>query len=293
VNWALEKTHWPHAEASQFLRVSPHQWHVQVMGQGKTVLLLHGAGASLHSFADLMTLLAERYRVVAVDLPGHGFTTKGGSHRSGLAAVSRDLSALLVRHDLVPDVIVGHSAGAAVGLDLIAHLPRPPEAFVALNGAFAEFDGVAGWLFPVLAKLLSLNPFTALVFSATTTPRSVAQLIGATGSELSADQLRLYYRLVRDRAHVAGALAMMSQWDLRPLGRKMPGIAVPALLLTGARDKAVAPSVSDEAARKLPMAQTRTLPALGHLMHEERADLIVAEIDGFLDSLKGPQSRHA
>jgi magnesium chelatase accessory protein len=293
VNWALEKTHWPHAEASRFLRVSPHQWHVQVMGRGKTVLLLHGAGASLHSFADLMTLLAERYRVVAVDLPGHGFTTKGGGLRSGLAAVSKDLSALLIKHDLIPDVIVGHSAGAAVGLDLIGHLPRAPEAFIALNGAFSEFDGVAGWLFPMLAKLLSLNPFTSLVFSATTTPKSVAQLIGATGSELSDDQLRLYYRLVRDRAHVAGALAMMSRWDLRPLGRKMPDIAVPALLLTGARDKAVAPTVSEETARKLPMAETRMLPALGHLMHEERPDLIVAEIEGFLDRLDGPQSRHA
>lgn len=293
MNWALEKANWPHAEASRFLRVSPHQWHVQVMGTGKTLLLLHGAGASLHSFADLMTTLALHHRVVAVDLPGHGFTTKGGSSRSGLAAVATDLAAVLVKHDLVPDVIIGHSAGAAVGLDLVDRLPRRPEAVVALNGAFAEFDGVAGWLFPMLAKLLSLNPFTSLIFSATTTPKSVTQLIEATGSELSAAQLNLYYRLVRDRAHVSGALAMMSQWDLRPLGLKMPQIDIPALLLTGERDKAVAPTVSQDAARKLPRAETRMLPAIGHLMHEERPDLIAREIGAFLNGLDLPQTRMA
>ncbi|WP_424966082.1 alpha/beta fold hydrolase BchO [Dinoroseobacter sp. S375] len=293
MNWDLEKRHWPHAEASRFLRVTPHQWHVQVMGQGPTLLLLHGAGASLHSFADLMTALAPRYRVVAVDLPGHGFTTKGGSQRAGLAAVSTDLAALLRREDLLPQGIIGHSAGAAVGLDLIDKLPEPPRGFIALNGAFAEFDGVAGWLFPMLAKLLALNPFTSLVFANTTTPRSVAQLITATGSELSERQLMLYYRLVRDRAHVSGALAMMSQWDLRPLGKKMPGIDTPALLLTGARDKAVAPAVSEDAARKLPRAETRCLPHLGHLMHEERPDLIAAEITGFLDAVSAPQAQRA
>lgn len=285
MNWNLEKAHWPHAEASRFLRVSPHQWHVQVKGQGPTLLLLHGAGASLHSFADLMDRLAPRYRLVAVDLPGHGFTTKGSSMRSGLEAVAEDLTALLTKHDLLPEAIIGHSAGAAVGLELLSRLPRPVQGIVTLNGAFAEFDGVAGWLFPMLAKMLALNPFTALIFANTTTPRSTAQLIEATGSELSEAQLNLYYRLVRDRAHVAGALAMMSRWDLRPLGRKMPSLTTPALLLTGARDKAVAPQVSAEAARKLPNAETRTLPALGHLMHEERPDMIAAEIEGFLATL--------
>ncbi|ABV95237.1 magnesium-chelatase 30 kDa subunit [Dinoroseobacter shibae DFL 12 = DSM 16493] len=289
MNWNLEKAHWPHAWASRFLRVSPHQWHVQVMGpdkgQAPTLLLLHGAGASLHSFADLMDRLAPRFRLVAVDLPGHGFTTKGSSMRSSLDAVAEDLTKLLVKQDLLPDAIIGHSAGAAVGLELTTRLPTPPRGLVALNGAFAEFDGVAGWLFPMLAKMLALNPFTALVFANTTTPRSVRQLIEATGSELTEAQLGLYFRLVRDRAHVSGALAMMSRWDLRPLNRKMPNIDTPALLLTGARDKAVAPQVSIDAARKLPNATTRTLPALGHLMHEERPDLIAAEIEGFLAGL--------
>jgi magnesium chelatase accessory protein len=283
MNWDLEKTRWPNARQSRFVRCTPHQWHVQRMGQGPSLLLLHGAAASLHSFSDLMQRLAERYDVIAVDLPGHGFTTKGSAMRSTLPAVASDLAAMLHRENIRPEAIIGHSAGAAVALELNEKLDPSPASVIALNGAFAEFDGVAGWLFPMLAKLLAINPFTSLFFAATTTPANVRQLIEATGSELSDEQLRLYYRLIRDRAHVSGALAMMAQWDLRPLVARLDRIDVPTLMLTGARDKAVAPSVSRDAAARMPSARWKNLPSLGHLMHEERPDLIAQEIEAFLD----------
>lgn len=293
MNWDLEKAHWPHAGSSRFVRSTPHQWHVQRMGQGKQLLLLHGAAASLHSFADLMPRLAETYEVIAVDLPGHGFTTKGSAMRSNLPAVAKDLAALFAREDIRPEAIVGHSAGAAVALELLDNLETAPKRVVALNGAFAEFDGVAGWLFPMLAKLLALNPFTSVFFAATTTPSNVRQLIAATGSELSEDQLKLYYRLIRDRAHVAGALAMMAQWDLRPLIRRLGQIDVPVLMLTGARDKAVSPSVSRDAAARMPNAVWRDLPALGHLMHEERPDVIAQQVLEFLEKPDAALTRGA
>ncbi|MEM8580267.1 MAG: alpha/beta fold hydrolase BchO [Pseudomonadota bacterium] len=282
MNWDLEKLNWPHAGHSRFVRSVPHQWHVQKMGQGPCVLLLHGAAASLHSFADLMPRLADDYTVLAVDLPGHGFTTKGSVMRSNLPSVARDLATMLHKEAIAPVAIVGHSAGAAVALELAHHLDPAPKSIVALNGAFAEFNGIAGWLFPMLAKMLALNPFTSVFFSATTTPANVRQLIEATGSELTDAQLGLYFRLIRDRAHVAGTLAMMAQWDLRPLIRRLPEIEVPTLMLTGARDKAVSPTVSRDAAARMPHARWENLPALGHLMHEERPDVIANHITAFL-----------
>ncbi len=293
MNWDLEKPHWPHAAHSRFVRSAPHQWHVQQMGEGPCLLLLHGAAASLHSFADLIPRLAQHYTVVAVDLPGHGFTTKGSAMRSTLLAVASDLAEMLLREGIQPEAIIGHSAGAAVALELAGRLEPTPRAVVALNGAFAEFDGIAGWLFPMLAKLLALNPFTSVFFSATTTPANVRQLIEATGSELTDSQLRLYYRLIRDRAHVAGALAMMAQWDLRPLIRTLPEIEVPTLMLTGARDKAVSPAVSRDAAARMPHARWHSLPALGHLMHEERPDVIADHITEFLRDPSAEPARGA
>ena len=81
--------------------------------------------------------------------------------------------------------------------------------------------------------------------------------------------MALYGRLVRDPAHVAGALAMMANWDLRELVAALPRLAVPLYLLTAAGDKAVPPSQAQRAARLVPKARCECWPSLGHLAHEE------------------------
>ena len=72
LDWALENSTWPHAEISRFHQVGGLRWHVQQMGEGPPILLIHGTGASTHSWRDLAPLLAERFTVIAADLPGHG-----------------------------------------------------------------------------------------------------------------------------------------------------------------------------------------------------------------------------
>ena len=73
--WHAAAAFWPRAETSRFVQVGNIDFHVQVSGAGEDVLLLHGAGASAHSFSDLAARLSEGYRVIAPDLPGQGFTT--------------------------------------------------------------------------------------------------------------------------------------------------------------------------------------------------------------------------
>ncbi len=60
---------WPNRDASRFVRSGRLLWHVQVLGDGPDLLLLHGTGASTHSVAALARRLAGRFRVIAPDLP--------------------------------------------------------------------------------------------------------------------------------------------------------------------------------------------------------------------------------
>lgn len=284
MDWTSHKTDWPNAQHSQILRFGPHHWHLQVAGPAGSpvVLLLHGAGASAHSWTVLFNALSARFRVVALDLPGHGFTRRGGLGRAKLPRVAEDIEALLRDQKLLPDVIIGHSAGGAVALQMA--LTMPPKGVICLNGALAEFGGIAGWLFPALAKLLALNPITAPFFARTATPRNVEQMIKATGSDLTKEGYRPYYKLVRDTGHVQGTLAMMAGWDLRPLIAALPKIKTPVLLLAGGKDKAVDPITADKAAALLPNAQIKRLPGLGHLMHETHPDQILAEMIPFVEA---------
>ena len=75
LDWLAMHNRWPHASCSQFVRSAHMRWHVQTMGSGPVALLLHGTGASTHSWRNVMPLLAQRFQVVALDLPGHGFSS--------------------------------------------------------------------------------------------------------------------------------------------------------------------------------------------------------------------------
>ena len=263
------------------MAAKPHRWHVQVTGEGPDVLLLHGAGASAHSWAPLVPHLADRHRVIALDLPGHGWT-RSPRGRARLGDVAADIAALCAQEGWEPQLVIGHSAGGAVSLELARQGLILPERLVVVNGALENFRGAAGWLFPIMAKMLALNPFTGLLISQG--GRSVSQvrsILSSAGTELSDEGLARYANLIQRRAHVDGTLAMMAQWSLDDLNRALPEIATPTLFVHGERDGAVALRVAERAARTMPDAQLVALPGVGHIAHEEAPERVAEEIARF------------
>ncbi|WP_282063718.1 alpha/beta fold hydrolase BchO [Roseobacter litoralis] len=277
---------WPNADHSQQIFCHPHRWHVQQFGSGPTILMLHGAGGSTHSFRDLATALAQNHHVVALDLPGQGYTRLGARHRSGLTSTTEDIVALCAQEGWQPDALIGHSAGGALALRLSEKLVSPQgqaPKVVGINPALDNFKGLAGVLFPVLAKLLAAVPFTAQIFSsASASPGRIAALIRSTGSDLDAQGLSYYQRLISDRNHADATLMMMAQWTLDDLLRDLPKITTHTLFIVGDKDATVPSSVSDKAAQRLQNARVIHLEHLGHLAHEEAPDEIAKLILTFL-----------
>jgi magnesium chelatase accessory protein len=273
MDWTAIDT-WPNGNLSRRVQSPVHRWHMQEAGQGKTILMLHGAGGSTHTYRDMIPLLARDFRVIAIDLPGQGFTQLGARHRCGLDPMAQDIAALCEQEGCVPDVIVGHSAGGAIALRM-AQSDLAPQGHtplvIGINAALGEFPGLAGLVFPIMAKALAAVPFTATLFAgAAANPARIKTLIKSTGSDLDAQGLDLYRRLVADRAHVDATLLMMAQWKLPPLLRALPDHTGPVRFIVGEKDATVPPTVSLTAAQKMPDARVTNLPELGHLAHEER-----------------------
>jgi len=280
MDWERDLPRWSLPETSRRIVNGPHRWHVQIAGSGPDILLLPGAGASTHTWRTLIPGLAETNRVIAPDLPGQGFTQSPNASRSGLAEMSEDLTALAVAEGWEPVAIIGHSAGTAIGLRLVQTLGV--RKIIGINPALDNFKGVAGWLFPMLAKMLAANPFTANMFSFGATTLRARRLIEGTGSRIDDESLSFYTRLTGNRTHVNGALQMMARWSLDDLVNDLPNIPADVLFLVGDNDKAVPPDVADQAAERLPNATVRHLNALGHLAHEEDPERILREIQSFL-----------
>ena len=298
MNWETNGRVWPNRELSRFVTTPRLRFHVQESGPTevaetasaatRTVLLLHGAGASTHSWRDMLPDLARDHHVVALDLPGQGFSRTTVRNRFGLEAMAEDIAALLKSEEITPDILVGHSAGGAIAAQLALDLPAPPKALVALNGAFEAFSGLSGAIFPVAAKLLSFNPLTAPAFAhLARAPGVVHRLLAATGSAIDPCGESLYRRLISDSGHVDATLAMMAQWDLQPLRDRISGLRMPVLLLVGGRDHAVPPETSERVARLLQNAEIRRIESYGHLLHEEAPRQTAEEIRKFERSRVG------
>lgn len=244
------------------------------------MLLLPGAGSSVHTWRDLIPKLAETHHVVALDLPGQGFTRTSGGARSGLKEMSADIAALLSDQNLQPEVILCHSAGAAIGLALSRTLPL--QKLIGINPALNNFQGIAGWLFPAMAKFLAISPLSANLLTLGATPERSRQVIEATGSHLT-DEAHVYYaRLMQDRSHVAGTLNMMARWALDALLDDLETLTCETLFLTGENDTAVPPSVALKVARRMPNASVEMMDGVGHLAHEEDPARVLSAIRAFL-----------
>ncbi len=287
---ATELASWPHHELSRFVEAGGVRWHVQRSGSGPVLLLVHGTGASTHSWRDLIPILAHDYSVLAADLPGHGFSGAARGADGSIAGMAQHLGELLHALDVDPLYCVGHSAGAVILCRLALDGRLAPRRIVSINGAFLAPHGAARVLFSPVAQLLARSSaLPGWIARRSGNTGSVARIIASTGSRLDRAGIELYVRLVRDPAHVAGTLAMLSRWDLQAFERDLPRLATPLTLLVGENDRAVPPAQALKVQARVARADVRRLPGLGHLAHEEDPLRIAQE----LASICGLRSTHS
>ncbi len=274
-DWNAMRHEWPHSAHSVFVRCGEMRWHVQRMGQGPVCLLLHGTGASTHTWRDLMPLLARHHTVYAVDLPGHAFSHPLPHQTPSLPHVAQALLTLLLQLGVRPVLWVGHSAGAAIAarslMDAAWRAAGDAGRLVALNPAWLPMPGSARWFYPLAAWVVGRNPLSGWIAAKQVQHTQMAdKLLAQTGSVIDAVGQRCYRYLLTQPAHARGVLQMMAAWDLQSFARELPQLAVPVQLQIGLNDGTIPPGQANEVQRLLPQAQRINWPGLGHLAHEER-----------------------
>lgn len=274
---------WPHREHSQFLRAGGVNWHVQIMGQGPVLLLLHGTGASTHSWAGMAPHLMERFTLVIPDLPGQGFSSALAPAQTHIEGFGDAVSALLEQLSVQPTAILGHSAGAALAAHLCLSEQLNPSVIAAINGAFLPFGAGAAPLFSSLARWLSKSKLATHITAAHglfQTP--IRNMLTETGSEPTAAMLYGYQQLLSRPAHVQGTLAMMAGWNPESLKRRLPNLRQTLHLLVCENDRTVDPWQSERLFELVAHAVLHRIEGLGHLGHEERPALFARILTALL-----------
>ena len=246
------------------------------------VVLLHGTGASAHSWSPMWPLLTPRVRVLAMDLPGHGFTRGADYERLDLASIAEQLDVLLDVLGLEsPALVAGHSAGFPLALRWSLLGRHRPDALVGYAPSLVPPPpAYALFLGPLINPLATSGPMASLLAATIGPSGMVDRLLDSTASILGETQ-RIHYRtLFAESAHVRGAMNFMAAADLPLLLEDAAGLSTPVDLVVGDLDAWVPPEPLLQVIRRyLPAARVQRWNA-GHLMHEiepERAARVILD----------------
>lgn len=258
------------------------RWRVQCAGQGPQLLLLHGTGSSLKTWQACLPGLAPHFSLLVPDLPGHGGTEGFADRQASLPRMAAALGDLLAAMNWQPELVAGHSAGAAVMVQMcLDGQLTGVRGLLAVNGALQPLPGLLGKVAPAVAKLAARTAWLPnWVTRHSGQPGALKHLIASTGSHLDEIGVQHYRELLQRPEHVRGVLDMLAGWRLEDLQARLPELRLPPgaqlWLAAGLADRTVAPVQSVELSRWLPGASFHALPGLGHLAQEEAPEAINA-----------------
>lgn len=263
--------------------------HAIEKGAGRPLVLLHGITLRSDVWAPQLHQLADRYRVIAVDLRGHG-ESAAGSAGYGLPRLADDLATLLEALDLHDAVVVGHSMGGmtlmrfcgdhpevlaerVAGLVFVAtraHQVMPPYvdrlAKVLVAQGQARLD--AGHDLPARAQ--ATDPVVRLAFGDQPS-RAAVRIVGQMGASMAPEALVPSLRGLLDH-------------DARDALR---ATHTPSLVVVGTRDLLTPVPSARHLAHLLPDSDFVVLPKAGHQLMQERPVELAELIDAFVAKLEG------
>lgn len=275
-------------------RCAPHfdgAFHWQEAGWGagrEVVVLLHGILAHGMAWRHVADLLSQHFWVVVVDMPGHGrdrsFTHAGMEPR--VDAHDEWLRALIgqvTKHSGRERVhVVGHSLGGIVAFSAMRH-PHGALHQIASIGLISP--GLSVRTLPrSLTKLLPLVP-AGLVRRSLTPPslRLFEPLQWRSGERMTRRELRRYLAPAKDPERFAFIYELMCDVARQP--DRLAGarkIAIPALIIYGAKDWLVPVRAVHHLRREIPEATLEILERCGHCPMEEHPLVVARQLNRFL-----------
>jgi pimeloyl-ACP methyl ester carboxylesterase len=279
--------------------------HVLERGAGRPLLLIHGVTLQARIWAPQLNLMADRYRVLAMDVRGHGRST-AGTDGFGRRLAARDLATVLDHFDLEGTIVVGHSMGGMILMEFAGRyvdlLARRVAGLVFMATAAYQIAPRAArplaqaWGRRMLSRDDPGRPgppgrpgraepgdqpgegnlswvLARMAFGARPSARAVAE-IRTCGAEIARS------------ASIASGLDLLDH-DARPA---LAATSTPSMVLVGSRDLLTPVYAARRIARSLPQTRLEVIRGAGHQLMQERPLEVAELLDQFSASLP-PTSR--
>jgi pimeloyl-ACP methyl ester carboxylesterase len=273
----------------RFIDVDGGRLHVIERGPAQplaTIVLLHGASSNAaDSMLALGGDLSKRYRVLAFDRPGHGWSERLGGRNDALPAQQATLIArALAKDNAGPVIIVAHSLAGAVGTSLALEHANRVAGLVLLAPVSHPWPGGIAWYYNVAATPV-LGPLFAWTMAA---PTGYALMPGAITSVfapqippvdfIDAARISLVLRPANFEANAQDMQNLLAYVQARQ--GIYGAIDMPTTIITGDQDTTVSPDIHSRAlAAQIVGAKLIVMPGVGHQPHYANPALVLSEID--------------
>lgn len=275
------------SENSDFLTLSDGlKVHYRDEGNaaGPPLVLVHGFSASLHTWEPWVDELGDDYRVISLDLPGHGLTRSPAPDKMNIAYFAEVVGELADRLGAKDYTLVGNSMGGATAWQFALSRQDQLDGLVLIASSGWQEQQITGDR-PIIFSLLA-NKFARNIikdFDLKALIRSGLKDSFYDQSFVTKDMVSRYAYLSRAPGHRDGILALMSGAERMPASAQtLKLIAVPTLIMQGAEDNLVHPSGAPKFHDAIAGSELIMYDQVGHLPQEEIAARSAADLRTFL-----------
>jgi pimeloyl-ACP methyl ester carboxylesterase len=268
----------PAAPAGESVFVDGVRWHIVERGQGSTVILVHGFLSSSFTWHRVLDALANHHHVIAVDLPGFGYSERPARFDYSAPGEAAALLRFLAVRKLEKVTLVGNSMGGAIAMLVAAASPGRVSGVVLV-------DSATPWTRPILLYRILRLPAAGETAMILLRKPAVAWMLKnrlyADPSRVTDKVIEGWYRPLRLAGTARAALGLIRT---RASGyERLPSmIRCRALVIWGAEDRMVPVPDGVRLARELRDATLVVLPATGHLPQEESPGEFLRAVEPFL-----------
>jgi pimeloyl-ACP methyl ester carboxylesterase len=268
---------------SKFLAVDDLIIHYRDEGTGPTLVLLHGVASSLHTWDDWVKRLAPHYRIIRIDLPGHGLTGNDPSvERYEIPYMVDKLEKFLNKLSIDDIYLAGNSLGGYISWNYALHRPDRVKKMVLLDAAGFPQDMPFFMNLVTLPVIGELNGFMMPKFIM---DMNIKAAFG-DGDKVTDELQQRYFDLTMrqgNREAIVNVLRTMKEQSHKSnLGKRVKEIQVPTLLMWGDQDEWVPLSIMKQFEEALPNSQSIVYEGVGHMPMEELPIQTSRDAHGFL-----------
>ena len=256
--------------------------HYMDEGDGEPLVLVHTIGQSIYTWRCLYASLTQHYRVIAVDMPGFGYSSRPDVYSYTIEEQSKALELFLDAIGIESAHFMGFSMGCAYVMDLCLRQPERAGRVILLapGGLTPEM--------PTPVKLLDSGLFggiAAALFGIRTVENVLSDCFFDLTVGLNEDVVTEYYKTISDSASRRALRLSIHNFEDETLVSQLRTTEMPVLILLGSEDRWRTSAQTELFHAAIPDAGYAMVRNAGHLLHEEKPDKVISAVLEFIPVL--------